>query len=63
MLCTKCVYEKYIYLIYSSEHKDQNDVKKKSKCEITFYFKKNIVIMDTSYLNENSIHDSLVLDV
>ena len=28
----------YVY-IYSSEHKDQNDVKKKSKCEITFYFK------------------------
>ena len=25
--------------IYSSEHKDQNDVKKKSQCEITFYFK------------------------
>ena len=25
--------------IYSREHKDQNDVKKKSKCEITFYFK------------------------
>ena len=28
-----------MYFIYSSEHKDQNDVKKKSKCEITFYFK------------------------
>ena len=28
----------YIYL-YSSKHKDQNDVKKKFKCEITFYFK------------------------
>ena len=25
--------------IYSSKHKNQNDVKKKSKCEITFYFK------------------------
>ena len=25
--------------IYNSEHKDQNDVKKKSTCEITFYFK------------------------
>ena len=30
----------YIYIyIYSSEHKDQNDIKKKSKCYITFYFK------------------------
>ena len=30
----------YIYIyIYSSEHKDQNDIKKTSKCEITFYFK------------------------
>ena len=29
----------YYIHIYSSEHKDQNDVKKKSKCEITFYFK------------------------
>ena len=29
----------YIYIcIYSNEHKDRNDVKKKSKCEITFYF-------------------------
>ena len=28
-----------IYLIYSSEHEDENDVKEKSKCEITFYFK------------------------
>ena len=28
----------HIY-IYSSEYKDQNDVKKKSECEITFYFK------------------------
>ena len=27
----------YTY-IYSSEHKAQNDIKKKSKCEITFYF-------------------------
>ena len=25
--------------IYSSEHKDQNDAKKKSKCKITFYSK------------------------
>ena len=25
--------------IYSREHKDQNDLKKKSTCEITFYFK------------------------
>ena len=25
--------------IYSSKHKDQINVKKKSKCEITFYFK------------------------
>ena len=31
-------YHIYIY-IYSSEYKDQNNVKKKSKCEITFYFK------------------------
>ena len=28
----------YIY-IDSSEHKNQNNVKKKSKCEVTFYFK------------------------
>ena len=34
----------YIY-IYISEHKDQNNVKEKSKCEITIYFKasKNIL--------------------
>ena len=25
--------------IHSREHKDQNDVKKKSKCKMTFYFK------------------------
>ena len=25
--------------IYRREHKDQNDLKKKSICEITFYFK------------------------
>ena len=24
--------------IYSSKHKNQNDIKKKSKCEITFLF-------------------------
>ena len=28
-----CVY------IYTSEHIDQNDIKKMSKCKITFYFK------------------------
>ena len=29
-----------IYLcIYNNEHKDQKDIKKKSKCEINFYFK------------------------
>ena len=26
-------------LIYCSDHKDQCDVKKKSKCELNFYFK------------------------
>ena len=29
---------KYMY-IYISKHKDQKNVKKKSKCKITFYFK------------------------
>ena len=32
----------YIYngiYTYSNKHKDQNEVKKKSKCEITFHFK------------------------
>ena len=36
------VYIIYIYIyiyIYSSEHKDQNDVKKKSKCEMNFILK------------------------
>ena len=36
----------YIYIyIYSSEHKDQNDVKKKFECEITFYFKTSVNIL------------------
>ena len=30
---------RYNVHLYSGEHKDQNDVKKKSKCKITFYFK------------------------
>ena len=32
----------YIYILFKknkTQYKDQNDVKKKSKCEITFYFK------------------------
>ena len=29
----------HIHSTYSSKHKDQNDVKKKSKCKIKFYFK------------------------
>ena len=28
----------FIIMIYSCEYKDQNDPKKKSKCEITFFF-------------------------
>ena len=36
----------YIYIyIYISEHKDQNDVEKKSKCEISFYFKASYNIL------------------
>ena len=34
MLATICL---YTYIV--AEHKNQIDVKKKSKCEITFYFK------------------------
>ena len=30
---------------YISEHKDQNDIKKTSKCEITFYFKSSSKIL------------------
>ena len=29
----------FLFKKYSSEHRDQDNVKKKSKCEITFYFK------------------------
>ena len=31
--------------MYDSEHKDQNNVKKKSKCEKTFYFKASLNIL------------------
>ena len=43
--------------MYSSEHKDQNDVKKKSKCEISFYFKasQNILSRKNKYIKINYI--------
>ncbi len=33
-----------LLFIYCGEHKDQNGVKKKSKCEIAFYFKTSLNI-------------------
>ena len=36
---------KYKNLSYSNEHNDQNDVKKKSRYEITFYSKASLNIL------------------
>ena len=42
--------------MYSSEYKDQNDVKKKSKCEKTFYFKASQVFRATSRIGTELLY-------